>query len=144
MIISWNGKIHTSQLDSLSPWRSLLMINKGNFLCSLICFKCQSSHCVLRTVSLLCLGSVPSYERCTRTFWRVRGIHLCCVLAVTVAMECDLPEFPLFICKMRTPMFTLKDCQKDERQICMRKFSIKMLWIKHPISNCPNFSPLER
>ena len=82
MIISWNGKIHMSQLDSLSPWWSLLMINKGNFLFSLVCFKCQSSPCVLGAVSLLCLGSVPSYERCTRKWWRVRGIHLCCILAV--------------------------------------------------------------
>lgn len=79
-ILYWNGEICTSQLDSLSPWRSLLRINKGNFLFSLIYFKCQSSHC---------------FSSCAQVLFPVmRGAHWsgerCQELSSAVYSPCDL------------------------------------------------------
>lgn len=66
---------------SLSPWQSLLMINKGNFLYSVIYFKCQSSRHTPRAAPLV-LGSVSSCKKWSTGWRKLSGAQLCHALAM--------------------------------------------------------------
>lgn len=132
-IIYWNGKMHMSPLDSLSPWQSLLMINKGNSLFSLICFKCQSSPRVLRTFSP-CVWVLFPVKRGGILRQGIKNSAVLCLSCAALAVAGELPEFLWFIYTMRIPMPTLKDCQKYGMKLCTWKFSVKTV-----LKEAPNF-----
>lgn len=140
-ILYWNGEICTSQLDSLSPWRSLLRINKGNFLFSLIYFKCQSSHCFSSCAQVL----FPVMRGAQK--WRtVPGTQLCCVFAVW-PWPWHLIYLSFFCSSIKWVYQWLlwRTVKKTKcNYLYMWKFSVKILWRKHPILNYLNFSFLKR
>lgn len=88
-LTDWNRKIYISQLDSLSPWQSLLMMNQGNFLFFLIYIKCLNSHHVQGTVQV----SFPVMKGGIMKQWRCQKLSLVTCSYVALAISCALSFF---------------------------------------------------
>lgn len=83
------------------------------------------------------LGSAPSEER-WHTEEGVQNSALLCISWVTLAVAGELPEFLLFIYKMRLSMRTLKACQKDGRDFHILRMSMWKFPVKTTLKEAPD------
>lgn len=143
-----NGKTCMSQLDSLSPWQSLLTINTGNFLFSLILTFVSN----VKALTVIWGLSLPTFGFCPQVreigvltagrMSRTRPWYLLAVWPGPWRMTYE-GFFPSQQNEGPMPTSNLKDCQKDEAKPCVDIFETTLREApKSQLSKFPAFTKI--